>query len=123
MQSTKPSIFIIEDDQAIRESLYELLTFEGYPVLLAENGLKALEALSSLPKSPALILVDLSMPVMNGNTFLVEFKKQFPQWSSTPVIIMTAAGSKMVPADRNAQMVLKKPLDIDQLMCAIEAVS
>src|SRR4051812_39520262 len=90
-------ILIVEDDQAIRESLDELLTLEGYSVALSENGKVALELLRSKAIPPALILLDLSMPVMDGEEFLEQFKKTLPELHSVPIFLMTAAGEKSIP--------------------------
>ena len=113
-------LLVIEDDQSIRESLNELLVTEGYLVLLAEHGQMAIEILDSLEKSPALILADLSMPIMDGYTFLSRFKREFPKWQATPILIMTAAGTHKLPPEHDPQWILRKPLDVDELMGKVE---
>jgi CheY-like chemotaxis protein len=75
-RSTKPafvakglSILLIEDDQATRRSLAEALTEEGYDVHCASNGLEAVVALGAAVEKPALMLLDLWMPMMDGFEF------------------------------------------------------
>lgn len=112
-------IMIIEDDISIRDSLSELLTEEGFSVFIAEHGQHALDLLSQ-DIQPNLILLDLSMPVMDGKTFLKEVSNQFPSTNGLPIIIMTAAGHGDIPRDYDKSRILRKPLDIDILMSKID---
>src|SRR3954470_1729763 len=105
------ALLVIEDDDAIRESLIEILGEEGYVVLSAENGKRGIETLHSAGTSlPAMILLDLTMPVMNGMEFLDEVKSQ-PQWKDIPVVVFTAAGGREKPP--LAQGFLRKPLQLE----------
>jgi CheY-like chemotaxis protein len=115
-------ILVIEDDAAIRDSLKELLEFENYQVIMAEHGLKAMEILKG-ESNPDLLLLDLSMPVMDGRTFLKEMRKTLTELSHLPIIIMTAAGLSNLPENHPKEWVLKKPLDINELLSKIEEVS
>lgn len=122
MQRDKQHILVVEDDLAIRDSLEELLTAEDYSVLTAENGLKAIEILKGLTPPPALILLDLSMPVMNGLTFLKEFEKNFKTLLSVPIVVMTASGAQ-IPADvHQPKKILRKPLDVEVLIDSIQSL-
>lgn len=116
------TIMIIEDDAAIRDSLQELLESEGYNVILAEHGQVALSFLETNQKLDA-ILLDLSMPVMDGKTFLREITRLFPALGRLPIIIMTAAGPGEIPRDYAKERVLRKPLDVDELISKIEMVT
>jgi CheY-like chemotaxis protein len=64
------TILVVDDDSDAREALGELLKQRGYSVVCAENGLAALDEIRTRRVPPALILLDLSMPVMDGRTFL-----------------------------------------------------
>lgn len=113
-QLDSKSIFIIEDDDAIRESLQELLVEEGYSVTCAENGKHALELIdASKIAMPCLVLLDLNMPVMSGDEFLVKVRK-IPEWKDTAVAVFTAAGNKAKP--ELATDFIKKPINIDELL-------
>jgi CheY-like chemotaxis protein len=114
-------ILIIEDDASIRETLWELLESENYQIFQAEHGLKAL-ALLEKKIDPDLILLDLSMPVMDGKTFLKEILARHPEYSCLPILIMTAAGSGEIPKDYDKNMILRKPLDVDGLLSKIEDI-
>ncbi len=116
------TIMVIEDDSAIRESLQELLESEGYRVILAEHGQAALGHLEKDHKLDV-ILLDLSMPVMDGKTFLKEICRLFPALATIPIIIMTAAGPGEIPRDHSKDKILRKPLDVDELFAKIEMVT
>lgn len=113
-------ILIIEDDASIRESLLELFESEGYDIIQAEHGERGLQVLADKTQVN-LILLDLSMPVMDGKTFLKEIRSRFPELNSLPVIIMTAAGVGEIPKEHDRKMVLRKPLDIDELLTKVES--
>lgn len=111
------TVLVIEDDDSIRESLDEFLTTEGYSVLVAENGQRGIEMLSApLTVKPSLILLDLTMPVMNGDEFL-KAQKQDARWSSIPTVVLTAAGGREKPELANG--FVKKPIDLDDLLAVI----
>lgn len=107
------TILIIEDDQSIRESLQELIGSEGYGTILAENEQVGLTALAN--KVIDLVVLDLSMPVMDGKKFLIEIEGMFSQSKTPPIIIMTAAGPSDIPYYDRAK-ILRKPLDIEDIL-------
>lgn len=114
------SILIVEDDQAIAESLQELLETEGYRVKLAANGRKALEFLRKTPTHPNLIVLDLMMPQMDGYQFRAE-QEMDPKLSLIPVVLMTADGHIEAKTFKiGAKAYLNKPLDIDQVLAAVK---
>jgi DNA-binding response OmpR family regulator len=93
----KPSdtrVLIVEDDDAIR-NLYKLkLEKEGYITATAENGLTGLRKAKEF--EPALILLDLRMPVMSGDEMLVRMRES--EWGSDiRVIILTNISKTEAP--------------------------
>jgi CheY-like chemotaxis protein len=80
-------VLVVDDDLTVRQLLRRMLEPEGYAVLEAENGRAALERLREL--SPALILLDLMMPEMDGFEFLAEFRRH-EAWRAIPVVVVTA---------------------------------
>lgn len=105
-------ILIVEDDEAIRETLRIMLALEGYDVNTASNGKEALELLLH-GERPSLILLDLMMPVMNGFEFAAALQKD-ARISSIPFVLLTAfaeQAGKVV----NAKGVLSKPLEFELL--------
>jgi CheY-like chemotaxis protein len=79
-------ILVVDDTEDLLESMATVLQLEGYPVVTAPNGLVALETVSRGDYS--LILLDMSMPVMNGFEFLSAYGRQLRP--HTPVIILSA---------------------------------
>jgi CheY-like chemotaxis protein len=69
------TVLIVEDDLNIRDTLEDALTEEGHTVFVARNGAEALATLTHLPR-PALVVLDLWMPVMDGPAFLRELRSR-----------------------------------------------
>ena len=84
-------IFIVDDDNDVRNALAELLEAEGFSVHGAPNGREALARLRSGGVHPAVILLDLMMPGMDGWDFRSEQMRD-PALASVPVVIVSAAG-------------------------------
>ena len=114
---TPDAILVVEDDDDTREALCHLLEGESYRVLDARNGLEALQVLKRT--RPALLIMDLSMPVMNGWQLLerIRDKKLLPR---LPVIVLSA-DDKLGDTD---VCFMQKPVraefllqEIDSLLC------
>lgn len=115
-------ILIVEDDQAIRESLVELLEIEGYEVFSAENGQDGLEQLASCTHLPALILLDLMMPIMDGYQFCEE-KALNEKITAIPVVIMSADGDIQHKIEKlDISCFIKKPVDIDEVLLLVAEI-
>ncbi len=108
------SVLVVEDNTDQRELLSELLALNGYRVSSAENGKVALEQLDRTPIPPALILLDLSMPIMDGRAFLKRFRRRNPK---IPVLVMTGED---YPAVAGAAAVLNKPVAASALLSFIK---
>jgi CheY-like chemotaxis protein len=112
------AVLVVEDDQAIRETMQEVLEDDGFSVATARNGQQALTWLRASPV-PGLILLDLSMPVMNGEAFRTEQRKD-PLFSKIPVIVLSAAAGlaeKVRPMEIDG--CLSKPVDLDLLLFTV----
>ena len=79
-------ILVVEDSEVIREEICEILQFEDFDVIWAENGLQGLE--QAKRELPNLILSDISMPKLNGYQFLAELQKS-PITQSIPFIFLS----------------------------------
>ncbi len=113
------NILVVEDDQAIREYLKDLLSDNGYVVTTTSSGLKAL---SILEKSPAdLLLLDLGLPDIAGESVCIECKKRFPDLR---IIILTAkvgVNNIVYGLESGADDYIMKPFTSEELLARIVA--
>ncbi len=107
-------LLIVEDDDGARVALGDIFDYEGYPVALCSNGQEALDYLRSRPL-PALIILDLQMPVMNGWQFCRERRKD-AAIASVPVVVITAF---QFPGNLDVDAVMHKPIDIERLLSTV----
>jgi DNA-binding NtrC family response regulator len=113
-------IMIVDDEEAMRESLSAWLVKEGYPTITADSGAQALSFLAEGEYD--LLLVDMKMPGMDGLELLHRVREEYSQ---VLVIMITAYGSieNAVEAMKNgASDYLLKPFDPEQLIMMIEKV-
>lgn len=109
-------LLLVDDDFDAVEALSDLLSYRGYEVATANNGVQALQSLAR-PPLPDVLILDLSMPFMNGWELMRELSKD-RDLAVIPVIIVSALAH--VPGvNVPAQAVLSKPLDFDALLCVI----
>jgi signal transduction histidine kinase/CheY-like chemotaxis protein len=80
-------VLVVEDEPSIRQMVRRVLEKEGWTVREAENGKAGIHAVAE--NKPAVILLDLMMPVMNGFDFIRELRKN-KDWQDIPVVILTA---------------------------------
>ena len=109
-------VMVIDDNDDLRELTMEIVRSGGYDVLGADNGWRALGVLASIEREPSLILLDLVMPVMDGETFLntLQFVRHL---NTVPVVALTATpGSRPV---RGARKVVKKPVQPSALLALV----
>lgn len=110
-------VAIVEDDSEFRNMLRELLEEEQYRVVAVANGAEALEQLRG-ETLPNVILLDVSMPVMDGFDFL-RFRNEDPQLATVPVVLVTNAKPHERPTI-GVSDVVRKPIDIDEILFAIK---
>ncbi|MBZ4330891.1 response regulator [Corallococcus interemptor] len=110
-------ILLVEDHVDSREMLEEFLTLEGFAVEVAGNGLHAWERLRKGP-TPDVMLLDLMMPVMSGWELMERVQKE-PRLKDLPVIVVSGAGATR-PVPQGIRASIPKPLDLDDLMRALE---
>lgn len=111
------TILIVDDDADIRAVLSEFLEYEGYAVATAGNGREALDYLRA-HALPAVVLLDLMMPTMDGFQFREEQKRD-AAIAPVPVILMTARGA-LEPGAIDVARILAKPLELEVLMAALD---
>lgn len=112
-------VLVVEDEQSLRDPLVYLLQKEGYEVLEAPDGNRAIELFKS--ENPDLVLLDLMLPGMSGN----EVCRQIRQTSNVPVIMLTAKDSeidKVVGLEIGADDYVTKPYSSRELLARMKAV-
>ena len=114
------ALLIVEDDDDIRETLAALLEARGFLTAVAKNGADAL-AVTAHGIQPALIVLDLVMPVMDGIEFL-ERQNEVELLADVPVIVVTAQPERARDLPANVRAVVPKPFSVGELLAAIETV-
>lgn len=112
-------ILIIDDERAIRNTLKEILEFEGYTIDVAENGRAGLEC--ALIGAYDLIFTDIKMPEMDGIEFLAKYREGMAQNNAeeAPVVVITGHGSVDTAVESlkgGAFDFIQKPLDLNRLL-------
>jgi two-component system response regulator MprA len=113
-------ILVVDDEPAVRESLTSSLTFEGYDVAEASDGVEALERVAEA--EPDLVVLDVLMPRMDG---LTTCRRLRAGGSTLPVLMLTArdmVGDRVTGLDAGADDYLVKPFELDELLARIRAL-
>jgi two-component system chemotaxis response regulator CheY len=115
--TTRLHVLAVDDDPAIREFLEMLLISEGYEVTTAPNGAAAIRLLDLV--MPAVILLDMRMPIMDGWQFLELYRRR--PGVKAPIVVLTAAqDDARRAAEAGADGYVAKPFAIDAVLHAIE---
>ena len=112
-------ILVVDDDDTILVSVAELLELEGFAVATAANGADALELTRQL--EPALVLLDMRMPVLDGWAYARALTEQgLPR---PKIVIMTAAHDARRWADEiGADAFVPKPFEADELIATVNEI-
>ena len=113
-------VLIVDDEEGFRDGVADLLGMEGYAVSVARN---AVEAVSRLPEfKPDVILLDLRMPMLDGEGFL-RGMEGLPASKDVPVVLMSAKEDLQAIAGRTgAAGYLHKPFEAPELLSLLEKV-
>lgn len=113
------TVMIIEDDQDIRKYINDLLLDQGYSIIEASDGVKALELIEK--KRPDLIVVDLGLPNLSGESVITAARKKH---SDLPIVILTGKDSVtdiVKGFNLGADDYLTKPFKGEELIARIKA--
>ncbi len=113
------SVLVVEDDNGLQRYLKELLLDNGFSVQIAGDGVTALNSISKL--LPDLLILDLGLPNMSGESVCQEAKKKYPD---LPIIILTAKDSVsdiVQGLNLGADDYMTKPFVADELLARIKA--
>jgi len=112
---TGGAILVVDDDPSILATVQEILALEGYPVMAAANGAEALRSIEQA--RPALVLLDMRMPVLDGWGFADALKAR---GLAVPVLVMTAAqDARRWAAEIAADGYIAKPFGLLDLLRAV----
>ena len=115
----RPAILLVDDDATLAAVVARRLTREGYEVSVADSGPAALQALEE--RWPALLIVDLMMPGMDG----FELCRRIKRIADLPIIVLSAiaaAEAKVSALELYAEDYVTKPFDPDELMARVQRV-
>ena len=116
-QSHRTIVFVIDDDEAVRDSQQALLTAAGFRVHVFGTGEEGLREIPQL--RPDCVLLDIHLPGMSGFEVLERITAEMP----VPVILVTGRPGTTTPdraRARGAATMLEKPLEADRLIDAID---
>jgi CheY-like chemotaxis protein len=114
LRRQEDEILVVDDDPEVREALCDVLEDEGYAVVRAANGAEAIRYLRK--GRPRAIVLDLTMPVMDGYEFL-DRRASDPSLCDIPVVVVSATIDARVPHEDVE--VIRKPIDLDALLLAL----
>ena len=113
-------ILVVDDEQAVRESLRRSLRFNGYEVLTANDGLEAVETVRT--ENPELLILDVMMPNMDGLEVCRTLRSE--GWDR-PILVLTArdgVSDRVAGLDAGADDYLPKPFALEELLARVRSL-
>jgi two-component system response regulator MprA len=113
-------VLVVEDDAAVRRSVERALSFEGYDVVTAEDGIKGLVAIAE--KIPDAVVLDVMMPGLDG---LALCRRVRSAGDRTPILMLTARhelDDRVAGLDAGADDYLVKPFALEELLARVRAL-
>ncbi|MDB4981342.1 MAG: response regulator [Myxococcales bacterium] len=105
------TIVVVDDEDAICETLRDVFEEEGFAVEVATNGVDALTLLRAMQVKPGMVILDLLMPRMDGGAVYAAMKAD-PTLVDIPVVISTSDPSRAP----SGVLIMRKPVDLDVLL-------
>jgi chemosensory pili system protein ChpA (sensor histidine kinase/response regulator) len=121
VRTSRPTVMVVDDSLTIRKATSKLLERSGYDVMVAKDGIDALEVLQD--RLPDVILSDVEMPRMDGFELLKNLKAE-PKYRDIPVVMITSRTAdrhKQTGMSLGANVYLGKPYKEDELLGHIES--
>ncbi|HYG69530.1 MAG TPA: response regulator [Anaeromyxobacteraceae bacterium] len=115
-----PTVLVVDDNAALRENLAEALEDEGYAVVLAADGARALEALEKGPL-PEIVLLDLVMPGIDGRELVRRIRAE-PRWAAVRLVLTSGLSGGEDLRDHPVDAFLPKPFGLDRLIGTLKAL-
>ena len=111
------TILVVDDDEPILKLMQDILEPEGHSVLTAPNGRDALSVVKH--DRPDLIISDIMMPLLSGPDMCLWIKLD-PNYSSIPVVLMSAVSNKPDPDSCDYNAFLAKPFELHELLSVVD---
>jgi CheY-like chemotaxis protein len=112
----RPVALVVDDSEDAQEVCGEVLQAEGFLVQTAPDGRDALDLLIDIP-APAIIILDILMPNMNGLE-LLDIIRSYRRLAETPVLLITA-GDEFPPFPDRHTLFMQKPVDTAALKAGV----
>jgi CheY-like chemotaxis protein len=122
MEDRKAKILVADDDEMSRRLLEAVLTPKGYEVILAKDGIEALNI--ALTQAPDLIILDIMMPGMDGYLTLNKIKED-DSTANIPVLMITAVGydyNIKLANQLGASGYITKPIDLAEVRSTVASL-
>ena len=116
----KSTILVVDDDPSTVDSVRDVLTHAGYAVDTAATGRDALGKLLD-EKQPAVIVLDIRMPVMDGRQFLT-IVRAYHRLAAIPVCVLTAVDLQPELCE-SVEVVMRKPFHSSELVANVAALA
>lgn len=111
-------VLVADDDDDIRETIVMLLELQGYVAIGANDGVDALQQIRARGR-PAIVLLDLRMPRMNGSELVAALRAE-PALAATPIVVLSGdTNARDVAAALGAHGLLKKPFELSALVATV----
>ena len=113
-------IVVVDDEQAVRDSLRRSLSFNGYDIAIAEDGEQALDVIEK--EQPALVILDVMMPKMDGLEVCRHLRSH---GDDRPILVLTArdgVSDRVAGLDAGADDYLPKPFALEELLARVRSL-
>jgi two-component system chemotaxis response regulator CheY len=126
-EERQPIVLVVDDNSAIRDMVSWALELDGYEPAEAAEGQEALDWMNNASREgryPSVILLDLAMPGMDGNTFLERLHQQWEAAHPLPaIVVITADMDSLDPASLGVEQVVVKPFHVRDLLDVVRQLT
>jgi CheY-like chemotaxis protein len=118
VQKKPQEILIVDDDPIIRDMMVDILSFEGYPIVIARNGREALEKM--LQGHAYLVFLDMLMPIMDGREVCLELARKPDIRMRHAIVLMSALDNLLDTIPLQVDATMPKPFSVDDVLRIVE---
>lgn len=118
--TTGGALVVVDDEQAVRDSLRRSLSFNGYDIAIAEDGEQALDVIEK--EQPDLVILDVMMPKMDGLEVCRHLRSH---GDDRPILVLTArdgVSDRVAGLDAGADDYLPKPFALEELLARVRSL-